>query len=97
MSDWKQHDQGAVLVIAADDGGLYQISKEELIRAARRVPEDDPGYESIQRAADEGTMMTSFRPRRPPIGPCGCQVFNSNFLAQSFFINTRRGLDPGED
>ena len=88
--------KGTGFIIAADDGGLYEISHEELIHAARKVPEDDPGHRVLNEAANSGlesAVMTD------SVGPQDrnalfvCKSFSQCSHAKNFFINVRGGGD----
>ena len=94
--------KGTGFVIAADDGGLYEISHEELVRAAKKISPDDPGYETLNEAADSGLESAVLNNLSPgaerDAGLFVCKTFSQCSHAKNFFINVRGGDAPeGEE
>ena len=86
-------------MIAADDGGLYEISQEDLLRAATKLSAEDPGYLMIQKAADEGLENAVVENTGKPQDGTGyfvCKTFSECSYSKSVFINVRQP-EPQED
>lgn len=86
--------KGTGFIIAADDGGLYEISHEELIHAAKKVSADDPGYRLLNEAASSGLESAVMHnegdsPERNAVFVC--KTFSQCSHAKNFFINVRGG------
>ncbi len=89
--------KGTGFIIAADDGGLYEISHEEIIRAARKVEEDEPGYRLLADAADAGLESAVMKGDSGPTDRSAafvCKTFSQCSAAKNLFINVRS--DDGE-
>lgn len=87
--------KGIGLVIAADDGGLYEISQDDLIRAAKKIPETDPGYRILQNAAEAGlenAVVSDGGDTKSRAAYFVCKTFSQCANSKNFFINVR-GLD----
>lgn len=92
--------KGTGFVIAADDGGLYEISQDDLLRAAKKVSADDPGYRVLQDAANAGlthalTEASEAPEQRNPFFVC--KTFSQCSFTKNYFVNLRDGERTDDD
>ncbi len=100
MDKQDESPKGIGLVIAADDGGLYEISQDELINAAKEVPLSDPGYRALQEAAESGLETAVMKHSGENEGPSTnfvCKTFSQCANSKNYFINVRGLKDAASE
>lgn len=96
----KDTPKGTGFVIAADDGGLYEISHDDLIRAAKKVSPEDPGYRILQDAANAGLDHATLVNQGKVADRHAvfvCKTFSQCSHSKNLFVNVRGNETPNDD